>query len=145
MTIIKRNQSLFPSMFNNFFENEWRNGTGLSTSFANQPSVNIKETEENFLIEMATPGIKKEEINIQIENGVLIVSAMTKGEHVDTDKEERYTRREFYSTSFRQTFTLSEGIDEKQIGAKYEDGVLNIVLPKADVAKPKPVQQIKIA
>ncbi|MCB0476690.1 MAG: Hsp20/alpha crystallin family protein [Crocinitomicaceae bacterium] len=145
MTIIKRNQGLFPSMFHNFFENEWRNNTGLSTSFANQPSVNIKETEEHFLIEMATPGIRKEDINIQVENGILEVSAMTKGEQVNSENEEKYTRREFYSTSFRQTFTLSEAIDDTHIGAKYEDGVLSIVLPKSDIAKPKPVQQIKIA
>lgn len=145
MTIIKRNQNLFPSLFNNFFENEWRNNTGLSTSFANQPSVNIKENESEFIIELATPGIKKEDINIQIENGVLEVSASIHGENANPDVDERYTRREFYSTSFKQTFSLGDVIDESKIAAKYENGVLFLHLPKVDAAKPKPAQQIKIS
>ena len=143
MTIVKRN-GLFPSIFHNFFENEWEKGTGLTKEFVNQPAVNIKETEKEFQIELATPGIKKEDIKIQVEHDVLEISALTSVKKEEKSKSGDYKRREFYSTSFKQTFGLSDQISVQDIEAKYEDGVLRVVLPKLATESRKVVQNIEI-
>lgn len=143
MTIVKRNGSLFPSLFHNFFENEWNPGTGISTSFANQPKVNIQESEKGFKIELATPGIKKDDINISIENNVLEISASISGE-VKEEVTSNYMQREFFSTSFKQTFSLSDEINQEKIEADYKDGVLKLTLPKKEAEKKKLLQRIKI-
>ncbi len=142
MTVVKRNGGLFPSLFHNFFENEWHPGTGLTTGFANQPAVNIKETEFEFQIEMATPGIRKEDIHIQIENGNLVISGSTSNER--KDENENYKRREFYSTSFKQSFALGENINLKKIDADYKDGVVKIILPKVTEERKNLIQKIKL-
>lgn len=142
MTIVKRNGGLFPSLFHNFFENEWNADTGLTTSFANQPAVNIKETEEEFQIQLATPGIKKEDIEVQIENGNLVVSASTSNER--KEEGDQFKRREFYSTSFKQSFALGDSINQEKIDADYVDGVITISLPKKTKDEKSFIQKVKL-
>lgn len=92
------------------------------------PSVNIKDREKIFFIEAAVPGFKKEDFDVSVDNQVLTISASSKNE--EEQKEENYTRREFNYSSFRRSFQLPENIVLEGIDGKYEDGVLQIVLPK---------------
>ncbi|MGJ8739132.1 Hsp20/alpha crystallin family protein [Zobellia laminariae] len=107
------------------------------------PKVNIKETADAFMVDVAVPGLKKSDFHIEIDNQVLSISTETseKSEH----KEENYTRREFGYSSFKRTFTLPESVNDEKINASYNDGILNILLPKKEEAKQKPARSIKIS
>ncbi|MBT8273809.1 MAG: Hsp20/alpha crystallin family protein [Bacteroidia bacterium] len=107
------------------------------------PKVNIKETADNFVVEMAVPGLKKSDFNIDLDNQVLSISTELKEEH--EQKEENYTRREYGYSSFKRTFTLPESVNDEKINASYNDGILSILLPKKEEAKQKPVRTIKIS
>ena len=107
------------------------------------PKVNIKETPESFEVQMAVPGLKKDNFNISVENEELLISAEIEENKEETNEE--YTRREFGYASFRRSFILPETVDGDKIKANYEDGILNVVLPKKEEAKPKPARTIKIS
>lgn len=107
------------------------------------PSVNIKETEDKFEVEVAAPGFDKKDFNIELNNHDLIISSERKEENKQQDGE-RYTRREFSYQSFSRTLTLPKIIASEQISAKYKDGVLLIDIPKLEEAKPKPPKRIAI-
>jgi HSP20 family protein len=111
--------------------------TGLSL-----PKVNIKDTADAFMIEMAIPGFKKSDFNIDLDNEVLSISTETKEEN--EQKEDNYTRREFGYASFKRTFNLPETVDDEKINANYKEGILSILLPKKEEAKQKPVRSIKV-
>ncbi|WP_047420053.1 Hsp20/alpha crystallin family protein [Cellulophaga sp. Hel_I_12] len=107
------------------------------------PKVNIKETADAFMVEMAVPGLKKSDFHIDLDNEVLSISTETKEE--SEHKEENYTRREFGYSSLKRTFTLPESVNDEKINASYENGILNILLPKKEEAKQKPARSIKIS
>jgi HSP20 family protein len=107
------------------------------------PKVNIKETADAYIVEMAVPGLKKSDFHIDLDNQVLSISTVTKEEN--ESKEENYTRREFGYSAFKRTFNLPETVDDEKINAKYENGILNILLPKREEAKQKPARSIKIS
>jgi HSP20 family protein len=107
------------------------------------PKVNIKETADAFIVEMAVPGLKKSDFQIELDNEVLSISLETKEE--SEHKEENYTRREFGYSAFKRTFTLPESVNDEKINASYENGILNIHLPKKEEAKQKPARSIKIS
>ena len=88
-------------------------------------------------------GLKKSDFHIDIDNQVLSISTETKVEN--ERKEENYTRREFGYSSFKRTFTLPESVNDEKINAKYNEGILSIILPKKDEAKQKPARSIKIS
>ena len=113
--------------------------TGVS-----MPAVNIKETGENYLVEVAAPGMEKSDFEISLDNNLLTISSEQEqsSEHED---DEKFTRREFSYTSFRRTFTLPETVAADKISATYKDGILLIDLPKKDQAKKKPVRTIQIS
>jgi HSP20 family protein len=113
---------------------------------SNMPSVNIKETDENYELEMAVPGMLKENFKIELNNNTLVISAQTENNEQEKDRSGRFTRREFSYRSFTRSFKLPEGmIQGDKIGAKYENGILFITVPKTEEAKPKPVRQIEIS
>lgn len=120
--------SLFTSNFN----------TGISL-----PKVNIKETSDSYVVEMAIPGVKKSDLKIDIENDILSISTEIKEE--TEHSEENFTRREFGYSSFKRTFSLPESVNDTKIDAIYKDGILNILLPKKEEAKRKPARSIKIS
>ena len=132
------------SLFDDIFDREWPSvfsqnfNTGMSL-----PMVNIKETAEDYFVEMAVPGLKKSDFNIVLDNQVLSISTETE-EQKDL-KEDNYTRREFGYASFKRSFTLPETVDEGKIKAKYDEGILSINLPKKEEAKQKPARSIKIS
>lgn len=121
-----------PSVFTSNFN------TGITL-----PKVNIKETADAFIVEMAVPGLKKSDFIIDIDNQVLSISTEVKekNEH----KEDNYTRREFGYSSFKRAFTLPESVNNEKINASYSEGILNILLPKKEEAKQKPARSIKIS
>ncbi len=138
--LAKRNNLIFPSVFDEFFKPDWFGG--VNTVSSTVPAVNIKEGEKNFSLELSIPGFKKEDFNIEVDNDVLTISSEVKAEK--EVKEEHYTRREFRVSSFKRAFTLPETVDADHINAAYEDGILKLTLPKKEEALPKPKRLIEI-
>ncbi len=148
MSLIRRND-LVPSwsnLFDDFLNNNWNDWTNRHYSNTNTtlPSVNIKETEENFEVEVAAPGMGKEDFKVDVNNGYLTISSEKKRETKTEDPKGKYTKQEFCYESFSRSFTLPGSADTEKIGAKYEKGILTISIPKKEEAKPKPVRQISI-
>lgn len=106
------------------------------------PAVNIKETDSEVAIEMAVPGMKKSDFNIDLDDNLLTVSAEVKTEN--EDKNENYTRREFGYRSFKRSFNLPETVDAEKISARYNEGILILNLPKKEEVR-KPAKTIKIS
>ncbi|MCG8307872.1 MAG: Hsp20/alpha crystallin family protein [Cytophagales bacterium] len=144
MTLIRRSNGLFPSVpsfFDDFFTRDlfdWSPAKGSSL-----PAVNIKEDDNNYEIEVAVPGLKKEDFKVEIENDVLSVSSAH--DEKSEVNEDNYQRREFRYASFKRTFALPENkVNGDKVKANYLDGVLHVTLPKKEEAKPKPVRTVKI-
>jgi HSP20 family protein len=149
MTLARLSDNLnptFPSILNRFFEGDlmdWSNSNFAGTN-STLPAVNIRENDNEFLIDVAAPGMNKEQINVDYENGRLTISSERK-EEKKGKSEEKYTRREFSYMAFQRTFTIPENhVDGDKIHASYTDGILHVVLPKREEVKPKPARQIKI-
>lgn len=140
MSIVKRNNLVFPALMNEIFKPDWFGG--LETVTHNLPPVNIKENEADFELQLSVPGGAKEDFQIEIDTDILTVSAEVKIEEVK--KEEKYTRKEFSFKSFKRSFTLPNTIDAENIKADYENGILSFVLPKKAEALPKPKRQIEL-
>lgn len=133
-----------------FFNDDWNSLFDWSEKpFTNGestlPSVNVIENTDAFLVEMAAPGMKKEDFSIQLENNTLTI----KGEsqlNEENKEDEHYTRQEFRYCSFQRSFNFDTRIvDEESINAEYTDGVLKLRLPKKEEAKPKPAKLIEIS
>jgi len=149
MTLTKR-ADLFPrmtSLFDDFFANDNRNWglNNFSATNTTLPAVNIKETAETYEVEMASPGMNKEDFKIELDGNQLTISS--EKETRDEDKEEnRYTRREYSYQSFQRVFQLPKDVvDADKIQARYENGVLHLVIPKREEAKQRPPRMIQIS
>ncbi|WP_418697590.1 Hsp20/alpha crystallin family protein [Bacteroides sp.] len=135
MMPVRRTQNWLPSIFNDFFDNDW-----MVKANATAPAINVFETEKEYKVELAAPGMTKEDFNVHIdEDNNLVISMEKKIEHKEEDKKEgRYLRREFSYSKFEQTMVLPDDVDKEKIAANVENGVLNITLPKyAEQEKPK--------
>jgi len=141
MSIVKRNNLLFPSLMNEFFKPDWFGG--METLNTTVPAVNIKENEKDFELELAIPGFKKDDFNIEVDENILTISSEVKSEN--HTNENKYTRREFSYNAFKRAFTLPETVDDGKINANYEAGVLRLTLPKREEALPKPKRMIAIS
>lgn len=136
----------FPSLFDQFFENDmfdWSNRNYSNTN-TTLPSVNIKEDNEGYKVEVAAPGFTKKDFRIEINNDVLTISSEKKVED-ETKEGEQFTKREFSYQSFSRSFSLPHTVENDKISAKYDNGILNINIPKREEAKPKPSRQIAIS
>ncbi|MGI9552503.1 MAG: Hsp20/alpha crystallin family protein, partial [Aurantibacter sp.] len=140
MSIVRRNNLLFPSLMNEIFKPDWFGG--MENLNSRVPSVNIKENEKDFELELVVPGRKKEDFNVEVDNNVLTISSEVKSENEVS--EDNYTRREFGFSSFKRAFTLPETIDEDKIKGDYVDGILRFTLPKRKEALPKPKRSIAL-
>lgn len=144
-----RERSLgFPTLFNSFFGNDLPSFFNLDVpSFARSsrgiPAVNIRERRDDFVIDVAVPGMRKEDFDIKVEGNMLQISA--ERSYQRSEEEENYTRKEFEQSSFSRYFTLPDSVDPENIDAKYTDGVLCLTLPKKEEAKSKPPRQINIS
>ena len=124
---VRRTQNWLPSIFNDFFDNDW-----MEKANATAPAINVFETEKEYKVELAAPGMTKDDFNVHIdEDNNLVITMEKKNESKEEDKKEgRYLRREFSCSKFQQTMILPEDVDKEQIAAHVENGVLNIELPK---------------
>lgn len=129
------------TFFDNFFNGNVTDFFG-SDFVLQAPSVNIVEDENNYRVEIAAPGLNKEDFEINVENGLLKIAAHK--ENKETVEEDNYIRREFNYTAFNRSFQLPDTVDMESIGANYENGVLTLTLPKLEEAKAKPVKVIEI-
>lgn len=149
MTILKRNGSLLnqlPVLFDDFINRDTFNW-GLS-NFSNTntsiPAVNIRETADNYSVEVAAPGMLKKDFKVELEGNLLTISSERNEEKEETG-DERFVRREFSYQAFQRSFTLhKEVVDVENIQATYEDGVLRLLIPKKEEAKQKGPRLIQI-
>ena len=139
---VRRSQNWLPSIFNDFFDNEW-----MVKANATAPAINVIETEKAYKVELAAPGMTKEDFNVRIdEENNLVISMEKKTENKEEKKDGRYLRREFSYSKFQQTMILPENVDKDHISAQVENGVLNIQLPKLseeEVKKPDRTIEVK--
>ena len=150
-SLIRRNRNFLPA-FSRFWDDDdfFNRGmidwdTNFSNSDATLPSVNIKETENSYKVEMAAPGMKKQDFKIELDNNVLTISSEKSEESQEGNENEKYSRREFSYQSFQRSFTLpKEVVDEDKIEAHYREGVLQLSIPKKEKAKQKPPRKIEI-
>ena len=132
MTPVRRNQNWLPSIFNDFFDNDW-----MIKANATAPAINVYETDTKYKVELAAPGMTKEDFNVHINEDNNLVIAMEKktenkseSNNNEGKKEGRYLRREFSYSKFQQTLVLPDDVDKEKISACVENGVLNVELPK---------------
>ncbi len=126
MTPVRRTQNWVPSIFNDFFDNDW-----MFRANATAPAINVFETANEYKVELAAPGMTKDDFNVHIdEDNNLVISMEKKEENNEEKKEGRYLRREFSYSKFQQTMILPEDVDKEKIAARVDNGVLKIELPK---------------
>ena len=132
MTPIRKynNQNWIPSIFNDFFDNDW-----MVKANATAPAINVIESDKDYKVEVAAPGMTKEDFNIHLsEDNELVISMEKKTESTEGDKEgkkeSRYLRREFSYSKFQQALILPDDVEKDKINANVTDGVLTIELPK---------------
>ena len=145
MTLVRRSESYLPSLFDRFFNSDlmdW-NLTNFSGPNTTLPAVNVKETVDDYILEVAAPGMSKKDFKVSFQNNVLTISSEKREEKRDED--DNYTRREFSYQSFQRSFTVPQhNVDGEKITANYADGILCVKLPKREEVKPKPAKEIKI-
>jgi HSP20 family protein len=147
MSLIKRNETgWLPSVFDDMFRTDWLGGTTNVNSIGTSiPAVNIMESDDSFEVEVAAPGKAKEDFNIELDNDVLTISSENKKENETSSENGRFTRKEFSYSTFKRAFSLPESVDSAKIGASYNNGVLQITLPKKEEAKVQAKRMIEIS
>mgnify|MGYP000147358076 CR=1 FL=1 len=131
------------NVLNDVFKNNF--GELLNADFsANRPAVNIFENENAFGIELAVPGLNKDDFEIKIEKDQLLVSSKKDTSDENKDSKMKFRRREFNFSTFKKSFHLSDQINKEKINAAYENGVLRITLDKKEEAKEKEPRTISI-
>lgn len=134
MIPIRRSQNWLPGIFNDFFGNEW-----IEKASANAPAINIIENDQNYKVEVAAPGLTKDDFNVKIgQENQLVVSMEKKQESKEDDKNGKYLRREFSYSHFQQSMLLPDNVEKDKIEAKVENGVLSILIPKKDSTQQPP-------
>ena len=144
MTLVRYKNEI-PSLLANLFNNDLENFglSNFSSTNTTLPFVNIKENPEGFEVEVAAPGFDKNDFIIELNGDVLTISSEKQIEN-ETKDDERFTKREFSYQSFTRSFTLPDVVESDKITAKYDNGILQILIPKKEEAKPKPVKQIAV-
>lgn len=150
MTLVKRNPTQLnqmPTFFNELLNRDlfnWENENYSDTN-TSVPAVNIKENSSNYEVEMAAPGLTKKDFKIELDGNLLTISS-EKSTEKEESKDERYSRKEFSYQSFHRTFTLQKDVvDIDRIKAKYENGLLHLLIPKKEEAKQKLPKLIQIS
>ncbi len=138
--MMRRNAAWLPSVFNDFFDTEF-----MPKANATAPAINVKENDKAYIVELAAPGMKKEDFNVHInDEGNLIIKMESKQEQKEEDKSTRYLRREFSYSKYEQTLLLPDDVKKEDIKAKVEHGVLTVELPKIVEEKVKVSRQIDV-
>ena len=140
MTPMMRTSNWIPTVFNDFFDTDF-----MPRANCTAPAINVKETDKAYVVELAAPGMKKEDFNVHInDEGNLIIKMEKKNENKEEDKSARYLRREFSYSKFEQTLLLPDDVKREDIKAHVENGVLTVELPKQVEEKVKLSRQIEI-
>ncbi len=140
MAIIRRTNNWLPSVFNDFFGNEWMENSSRSV-----PAINIQQNENGFTVEVAAPGMTKEDCVVRIdEDNNLVISFEKKTEQEEKDKKGAYLRREFSYTQFQRRMILPDDAEKDKISAKVENGVLTVEIPTLKEEKVPTSKQIEI-
>jgi HSP20 family protein len=151
MTLVKRNgniDGLFPTFFDDLFNRDLFNWGNLNFSETNTtlPAVNIKETGEAYEVEVAAPGMSKKDFKVELNGNTLSISSEKTISSEDERNDQHYFRREFSYQSFQRTFQLQKDVlDVDKIQAKYENGLLHLLIPKKEEVKQKPTRLIQIS
>ena len=131
----RKSQNWLPGIFNDFFGNEWME---KSTS----PAINIIENDKEYKVELAAPGLTKEDFNVRVtEENQLVVTMEKKQEQKDEQQDGRYLRREFSYSKYQQTLLLPDNVEQDKITASVQHGVLNILIPKVAPEAEKPQER----
>jgi HSP20 family protein len=143
MLPLLRTKTAWPNLVEEFF-----NGENFPRFFDNEtrytlPAVNIIEGKEDYKIEVAAPGLNKEDFKVNLENNLLTISS--EKEEKQEEKEEKVMRREFSYCSFSRSFTLPQTVNADKIRAIHKDGILQVIVPKKEEAREKPAREIKIS
>lgn len=141
--LARMNRESVPSTWDDIFNDGFFSSFNLGRQSASCPAVNIMEDEKEFRIDVAVPGLSKKDINIDLEDDVLTISSEQK--HEKEEKNRRFMRREFSYNSFKRSFQLPDTIDQDNIKASHESGILSIQLPKRKEVVQKASKQIDIA
>ena len=150
MSIIKRNNGFstdMPALFNDFFTRDlWNWGlSNNSTTNTTIPATNIREDNDNFYVEVAAPGMTKDDFKVELDGTSLTIRS-EKENRQEQKEGEKYSRKEFSYQSFQRIFELPvHVVDTEHIEAKYENGLLHLVIPKKEEAKPRPPRMIRIS
>lgn len=153
MSLLIKTNGGMPSLFS-----DWLNPAMLTSDFMdfdseasfsalrlgiNVPSANVTETSKEYLVDLAAPGLERKDFKVEVSNHILTISS----EKSEEKKEEKkgYTRKEFSYNSFSRTFTLPDNVKENSIDARYQDGILKVIIPKKEVTISKPVREIAVS
>ena len=140
MPTMRRNNSWIPAVFNDIFDTDF-----MPRTSATAPAINVKENDKAYTVELAAPGMQKEDFNVHInDEGNLIVKMEHKSEEKEEDKNTRYLRREFSYTKFEQTLILPDDVKKEDISAHVDNGVLTVELPKMQKEENRVSRQITI-
>ena len=139
LPVFSRN-TWMPEVFNDFFDTDF-----MGRANATAPAINVKESDGEYTVELAAPGLKKEDFNVNIDrDGNLHIHMESKAEHKDEDKKSHYLRREFSYSKYEQKLLLPDDVDKDRIEAKVNDGVLTVNLPKVEKLPEKTMKQIEV-
>ena len=140
MLPVMRRDSWLPEVFNDFF-----NGDFAPRTYTTAPAINVLEGENNYTVEIAAPGLKKEDFDVNIDNdGNLHIRMEQKHEDKKEDKKCHYLRREFSYSNYEQNYSLPDDVVRDKISAKVEDGILTITMPKTE-PKEKVTKAIEVS
>ncbi len=147
MTTIEKTSNLIkPAVFNSMLDKFYRTNFGdwwNDNLMETIPAVNIKENKDNFSIEMAVPGMKREDFKINLEGDLITISSEKENESKEEQK--GYTKREYNYSSFSRSFTLPAAANTDMINARYADGVLNLTIPKREEAAKAAAKKITVS
>lgn len=140
MNLIRKQNTWYPSIMDDFFNTNWN--FDIPTYSNSLPAVNIKENDKEFSLQIASPGLNKEDFQVSFEENVLSIEVVKKDDVKKNNTD--FTRFEFDYNSFKRSFIIPESVETSKIEALYLNGVLNINLPKKKEAQPLPKKLIKI-
>ncbi|HLO89857.1 MAG: Hsp20/alpha crystallin family protein [Chloroflexota bacterium] len=142
LPVTRKEKTFFPSIVDEFFGRDFMNDLFDFRTGVNMPSVNVIEGVNEFKIEVAAPGLEKNDFKVNLDNNILTIASEKEDKQESDD--ERYMRREFSYSSFTRSFSLPPSLDAGNITANHKNGVLTILIPKKEEAKQKPAKQIQI-
>ena len=141
MNLIRKQNTWYPSIMDDFLNANWN--FEVPNYSHSLPAVNIKEADKEFTLQIASPGLTKEDFEVSFEDNVLSIEVVKKNN--DKENNNDFTRFEFDYNSFKRSFTIPESVEINKIEASYLNGILNIILPKKKEALPVPKKLIKIS